>query len=69
MSEEEKDDLGEEEKNDLTEEEKADLTEEEKENEKKFLETLGVSSTWNILTSKDKKKKEPEEKPVFRGFK
>ena len=67
--EEEKEDFPEEEKEDFTQEEKADVTEEEKEDEKKFLKTLGVSSTWDILTSKDKKKEEPEKKPAFRGFK
>jgi hypothetical protein len=77
MSEEEKDDFPEEEKDnfpedekeDFPEDEKAEVTEKEKEDEKKFLKTLGVSSTWDILTSKDKKKKEPEKKPEFRGFK
>ncbi|UCC20547.1 MAG: hypothetical protein JSV62_04470 [Promethearchaeota archaeon] len=36
--------------------------------ERKKLKEMGVNSTWNILTSGEKKKKEPEEKKPFRGF-
>lgn len=45
--------------------------EEDVKSERERLSSLGVSNTWNILTSadKDKKKKEPEKKPAFRGFK
>ncbi|MFX1571301.1 MAG: hypothetical protein ACFFB0_00990 [Promethearchaeota archaeon] len=46
--------------------------EEEEENlelERKKLEEMGVTSTWDILTSGEKKKKESEKKPIFRGFK
>jgi len=50
-------------------EENNDFTEKEKEDEKKFLNSLGVSSTWDILSSKNKKSKEHEEKKEFRGFK
>lgn len=39
-----------------------------KEEERKKLEELGVDNTWGILTSRDKKKKEPEPKKPFRGF-
>ncbi|MFX1314925.1 MAG: hypothetical protein ACFE9T_03615 [Promethearchaeota archaeon] len=39
------------------------------EEERKKLKDLGVGSTWNILTSGEKKKKESKEKPNFRGFK
>jgi len=42
---------------------------EDLEEERKKLKELGVNSTWNILTSGKKKKKEPEEKPEFREFK
>ncbi len=35
--------------------------------EKEQLESLGVSSTWNVLTDSKKEKKE-EKKPEFRGF-
>jgi len=42
---------------------------EDLEEERKKLKELGVNSTWNILTSGEKKKKEPKEKPYFRGFK
>ena len=52
------------------------MSEEEKEeeelsleNERKKLKELGVDSTWNILSSGEKKKKEPEKKKAFRGFK
>lgn len=37
--------------------------------ERKKLKDLGVNSTWDILTSGEKKKKKPEDKPVYRGFK
>jgi hypothetical protein len=44
--------------------------EEEVKKEKEALDNLGVGSTFNILSeSKDKKKKEPEEKKEFIGFK
>jgi hypothetical protein len=50
------------------------MSEEEKEEEdysideeRKKLGELGVDSTWGILTTGEKKKKEPEKKP-FRGF-
>ena len=36
--------------------------------ERKKLKDLGVDSTWDILTSGEKKKKEDEEKKTFRGF-
>ncbi len=36
--------------------------------ERKKLKEMGVSSTWDILTSGEKKKKELEEKKKFRGF-
>ncbi|MFX1312531.1 MAG: hypothetical protein ACFFHD_07960 [Promethearchaeota archaeon] len=51
----------------MSEEEK----EEEEQNidlERKKLEKMGVNSTWDILSSKEKKKKEQEKKPSFRGF-
>ena len=51
----------------MSEEEK----EEEEENielERKKLEEMGVNSTWDLLSSGEKKKKEPEKKPTFRGF-
>lgn len=38
------------------------------ENERKKLKDLGVDNTWNILTSGEKKKKEPEKNKVFIGF-
>ncbi len=38
------------------------------EEERKKLKELGVDSTWDILTSGEKKKKEPEAKKSFRGF-
>ena len=50
------------------------MSKDEKENEKELederekLKDLGVDSTWNILSSGEKKKKEPEEKKAFRGF-
>ncbi len=37
--------------------------------ERDRLKDLGVSSSWDFITSKDKKKKEDEKKPAFRGFK
>ena len=39
--------------------------------ERKKLKDLGVNSTWNMLTTGEKKKKKPEDedKPPFRGFK
>ncbi len=42
---------------------------EDLEEERKKLKELGVNSTWNILISGEKKKKEPKEKPEFREFK
>ena len=42
--------------------------EEDTKKEKELIESLGVSSTFDILTSKDKKK-HSEEKREFRGFK
>ncbi len=52
------------------------MSEEENENrmsldeERKKLKDLGVNSTWDILSTGEKKKKKPEEKdkPEFRGF-
>lgn len=51
------------------------MSEEEKEeeeinleSERKKLDELGVAHTWDILTTGEKKKKEPKEKPTFRGF-
>ncbi|MFW9942059.1 MAG: hypothetical protein ACFFFT_13535 [Candidatus Thorarchaeota archaeon] len=50
------------------------MSEEEKEEEeysieeeRKKLADLGVDNTWDILTTREKKGKEPEKKP-FRGF-
>jgi hypothetical protein len=37
--------------------------------ERKKLSDLGVGNTWDILTSGDKKPKEQEKKPEYRGFK
>ncbi|MFX1302761.1 MAG: hypothetical protein ACFE9X_05320 [Promethearchaeota archaeon] len=37
--------------------------------ERKKLKDLGVNSTWDILTTGEKKQKKPEDKPVYRGFK
>jgi len=51
----------------MSEEEEKD-EEENIELERKKLEEMGVNSTWDILTSREKKKKEPEKKPAFRGF-
>ncbi|MHA2007120.1 MAG: hypothetical protein ACXABO_08365 [Promethearchaeota archaeon] len=39
------------------------------EDERKKLSDLGVKNTWDILSSEDKKKKEQEKKPAYRGFK
>lgn len=36
--------------------------------ERKKLKEMGVDSTWDILTTGEKKKKEPEEKKEFIGF-
>ena len=36
--------------------------------ERKKLKEMGVNSTWDILTTGEKKKKEPEDKKAFRGF-
>ena len=41
---------------------------EEVKKEKEQLDSLGVSSTWNVLTDSKKEKKE-EKKTEFRGFK
>ena len=38
-----------------------------KEEEKQKLKELGVDNTWDILTTGEKKRKEPKKKP-FRGF-
>ena len=38
------------------------------EEERKKLEELGVDNTWGMLTSGEKKKKEPETKKPFIGF-
>ena len=51
------------------------MSDEEQENEhdvqkeKERMEKLGVSSTWDVLSEPDKKKKKPEEKREFKGFK
>ena len=53
------------------------MSEDENENgmsldeERKKLKDLGVDSTWDILSTGEKKKKKPEDedKPTFRGFK
>ncbi|MFX1386787.1 MAG: hypothetical protein ACFE9M_06185 [Promethearchaeota archaeon] len=37
--------------------------------ERKKLKEIGVNSTWHLLTTGEKKKKMPENKPAFRGFK
>ncbi len=50
----------------MSQDEKED--EKELEDERKKLKDLGIDSTWNILSSGEKKKKEPEEKKAFRGF-
>lgn len=50
----------------MSQDEKEDEKELEEEREK--LKDLGIDSTWNILSSGEKKKKEPEEKKAFRGF-
>lgn len=36
--------------------------------ERKKLKEMGVKGTWDILTTGEKKKKEPEEKKEFIGF-
>jgi hypothetical protein len=38
------------------------------EEERKKLKDMGVESTWDILTTGEKKKKEQEKKKEFRGF-
>jgi hypothetical protein len=38
------------------------------EDERKKLKELGVDSTWDILTSGEKKKEESKAKKPFRGF-
>jgi hypothetical protein len=38
------------------------------EEERKKLKEMGVTSTWDILTTGEKKKKEPEDRKAFRGF-
>ena len=50
----------------MSQDEKED--EKELEDEREKLKDLGIDSTWNILSSGEKKKKEPEEKKPFRGF-
>ena len=51
------------------------MSDEEQENEhdvqkeKELVESLGVSSTWNVLSEPGNKKKKPEEKREFKGFK
>jgi hypothetical protein len=51
------------------------MSDEEQENEhdvqkeKELMESLGVSSTWNVLSEPGNKKKKPEEKREFKGFK
>jgi hypothetical protein len=37
--------------------------------ERKKLKEMGVGSTWDMLTTGEKKKKKPENKAAFRGFK
>ncbi|MFX1327763.1 MAG: hypothetical protein ACFE91_06425 [Promethearchaeota archaeon] len=37
--------------------------------ERKKLNEMGLNNTWNILTNVEKKKKQSEDKPTFRGFK
>jgi len=39
------------------------------EEERQKLKEMGVASTWDILTTGEKKKKEPEDKKKFIGFK
>ena len=36
--------------------------------ERKKLTEMGVTSTWEILTTGEKKKRPPEERKAFRGF-
>lgn len=51
------------------------MSEDENENEmsldeeRKKLKEMGINSTWDILTTGEKKKKKPEDKPAYRGFK
>lgn len=51
------------------------MSEDENENEmsldeeRKKLKEMGINSTWDILTTGEKKKKKPENKPAYRGFK
>lgn len=51
------------------------MSEEENENEmsldeeRKKLKEMGVNGTWDILTTGEKKKKKPENKTEFIGFK
>ena len=53
------------------------MSEDENENgmslddERKKLKELGVDSTWDILSTGEKKKRKPEDedKPAYRGFK
>ncbi len=50
------------------------MSEDENDNEKSIdeerekLKEMGVSSTWDILTTGEKKKKKPEDKKNFIGF-
>ena len=50
------------------------MSEDENENElsmdkeRKKLTEMGVTSTWEILTTGEKKKRPPEERKAFRGF-
>lgn len=39
------------------------------ENERQILSELGVKNTWELFSSEDKKPKELEKKPAYRGFK
>jgi len=50
----------------MSQDEKED--EKELEDEREKLKDLGIDSTWNILSSGEKKKRELEEKKAFRGF-
>ena len=51
----------------MSEEEKKE--EEEMENERQKLTELGVNSTWDLLSSDEKKEKKELEKKTFIGFK
>ncbi|MCK4287521.1 MAG: hypothetical protein KAX18_15020 [Candidatus Lokiarchaeota archaeon] len=51
----------------MSEEEKKE--EEEMENERQKLTELGVNSTWELLSSDEKKEKKELEKKTFIGFK